>query len=47
MVGCHKYKLFTRQAETWCFKGKNGGKTEFHRNGLLATLGTNFQEGQN
>ena len=22
-------------------------KTEFHRNGLLATLGSNFQEGQN
>ena len=29
------------------FKGKNGSKTEFHRNGLLATLGSNFQEGQN
>ena len=28
------------------FKGKNGSKTEFHRNGLLATLGSNFQEGQ-
>ena len=29
----------------WCsrnmvFKGKNGSKTEFHRNGLLATLGS-------
>ena len=29
------------------FKGKNDSKTEFHRNGLLATLGSNFQEGQN
>ena len=29
------------------FKGKNGTKTEFHRNGLLATLSSNFQEGQN
>ena len=29
------------------FKGKNGSKTEFHGNGLLATLGSNFQEGQN
>ena len=29
------------------FKGKNGSKTEFHRNGLLATLDSNFQEGQN
>ena len=26
------------------FKGKNGSKTEFHRNGLLATLGSNFQK---
>jgi len=26
---------------------KNGSKTEFHRNGLLATLSSNFQEGQN
>jgi hypothetical protein len=29
------------------FKGKNGSKTEFHRNGILAMLGLNFQEGQN
>ena len=28
------------------FKGKNGSKTEFHRNGLLAKLGSNFQEGK-
>ena len=34
-------------AKTWCLKGKNGSKTEFHKNGLLATLGSNFQEGQN
>ena len=26
------------------FKGKNGSKTEFHRNGLLATLGSNFRK---
>jgi len=29
------------------FESKNGIKTEFHRNGLLATIGSNFQEGQN
>jgi len=29
------------------FKSKNVSKTEFHRNGLLMTLGSNFQEGQN
>jgi hypothetical protein len=29
------------------FNGKNGSKIEFHRNGLLATLGSSFQEGQN
>jgi len=29
------------------FESKIGNKTEFHRNGLLATLGSNFQEGQN
>ena len=34
-------------SEPIVFKGKNGNKTEFHRNGLLATLGSNFQEGQN
>jgi esterase/lipase superfamily enzyme len=28
------------------FKGKNGSKNEFHKNGVLATLGSNFQEGQ-
>jgi len=37
----------TYAAETWCLKAKNGSKTEFHRNGLLATIGSNFQEGQN
>ena len=26
------------------FKGKKGSKTEFHRNGLLATLGSNLME---
>jgi hypothetical protein len=26
---------------------KTGGKTEFYRNGFLATLGSTFQEGQN
>ena len=29
------------------FKSKNVSKTEFHRNGLLATLSSNFQEAQN
>ena len=29
------------------FKSRNGSKTKFHRNGLLATLSSNFQEGQN
>jgi len=33
-------------AETWCLK-KNVSKTEFHRNGLLATFDSNFQEGEN
>jgi hypothetical protein len=28
-------------------ESKNGGKTEFYRNGFLATLGSTFQEGQN
>jgi hypothetical protein len=28
------------------FKSKNGSKTKFHTNGLLATLSSNFQEGQ-
>ena len=37
----------TYAAETWYLKAKNGSKIEFHRNGLLATLGSNFQEGQN
>ena len=37
----------TYAAETWCLKAKNCSRTEFHRNGLLATLGSNFQEGQN
>jgi len=37
----------TYAAETWCLKAKNGSKTKFHRNGLLATIGSNFQEGQN
>jgi len=26
---------------------KHSIKTEFHKNGLLATIGLNFQEGQN
>ena len=29
----------TYAAETWCLKTKNGIETEFHRNGLLATIG--------
>ena len=33
----------THAAETWCLKEK----TKFHRNGLLVTLSSNFQEGQN
>ena len=36
----------TYAAETWCLKAKNSSKTEFHRNGLLATLSSNFLEGQ-
>ena len=28
------------------FKNKNSSKTKFHRNGLLATFSSNFQEGQ-
>jgi len=37
----------THAAETWCVKAKTRSKTKFHRNGLLATLSSNFQEGQN
>jgi len=37
----------TYAAETRCLKAKNGSRNEFHRNGLLATIGSNFQEGQN
>jgi len=37
----------TYTAETWCLKAKNRIKTKFHRNGLLATLSSNFQEGKN
>jgi hypothetical protein len=37
----------TYAAQTWCLKAKNRSKTEIHRNGLLATLGSHFQEGQN
>jgi len=33
-------------AETGCLQAKCS-KTEFHRNGLLATLNSNLQEGQN
>jgi hypothetical protein len=29
------------------FKSKNRSKIRLHRNGLLATLNSNFQEGQN
>jgi len=28
------------------FKSKNRSKAKFHRNGLLATLSSNFQEGK-
>ena len=35
-----------KSSRNMVFKGKNGSKTEFHGNGLLATLGSNFQEGQ-
>jgi hypothetical protein len=37
----------TYAAETGCLKAKNHSKTKFHRNGLLVTLSSNFQEGQN
>jgi len=37
----------TYAAETWCLKSKNGSKTKCHRNGLLATLVSNLQEGKN
>jgi hypothetical protein len=37
----------TYAAETWCLKAKTRSKTKFHRNGLLATLGSNLQEGKN
>jgi len=37
----------TYAAETWCLKAKNCSETKFHRNALLATLSSNFQEGQN
>jgi hypothetical protein len=37
----------TCAAETWCLKEKNRSKTKFHRNGLLATLSSNYHEGQN
>ena len=37
----------TYATETWCLKSKNHSKTKFHRNELLATLSSNFQEGQN
>jgi hypothetical protein len=37
----------TYAAETWCLKAKTHSKTKFHRNGLLATLSSKFQEGQN
>jgi len=32
----------TYAAETWCLKTKTRSKTKFHRNGLLATLSSNF-----
>jgi hypothetical protein len=34
----------TYAAETWCLKAKNGSETKFYRNGLLATLSSNFQK---
>jgi len=37
-------KIYSRNM---VLKRKNGIETEFHRNGLLATIGLNFQEGQN
>jgi hypothetical protein len=37
----------TYAAETWCVNAKKSSKTKFHRNGPLATLSSNFQEGQN
>jgi hypothetical protein len=37
-------KTITCAAETWCLKGKTHSKTQFHRNGLLATLSSYFQE---
>jgi len=39
--------IITHAAETWCLKAKSVAKRNFHRNGLLATLGSNLQEGQN
>ena len=42
---CYYYYYY--YSRNMVFKGKNGSKTGFHRNGLLATLGSNFQEGQN
>jgi hypothetical protein len=34
-------------AETWCLKAKTVENSKFHRKGLLSTLSSNFQEGQN
>ena len=43
----NKEIIQVRIAGRMVFKSKNHSKTQFHRNGLLATLCTNFQEGQN
>jgi hypothetical protein len=48
----HIYHAVVKSSNYICsrnmvFKSKNGIKTEFHRNGLLAMIGSNFQEGQN
>ena len=42
-----KFTMCEFKIKIMALKGKNGSKTEFHRNGLLATLGSSFQEGQN
>jgi hypothetical protein len=40
---CHRYNYIC--SRNMVLKSKNGGKTEFYRNGFLATLGSTFQEG--
>jgi hypothetical protein len=41
------YKIGEPFAASNRLPSKNGIKTEFHRNGLLAMIGSYFQEGQN